>query len=308
MIVYTQLRSIEKDLGVDAQTLYALSNNIHAHYRSCRIEKKSGGFRALSVPDEALKSVQRKIADRLLVMEEISPYATAYAADTNIKSNALPHLRKEKILKLDIYKFFDSVSYIQVKDKAFPKNRYSENIRILLAMLCYYKDSLPQGAPTSPTISNIIMRDFDLTVGAFCEERGINYTRYCDDMTFSGDFDGEEVIAFVRAELKKNGFLLNLKKIKSVKRGEIQRVTGIVVNEKLNVGKDYKREIRSAVYYCKKYGVSSHLLKTGNVKTPEEFLRSLLGKINYVLNISYSEEFAEYKKFALELLNGKKDA
>ena len=68
-------------------------------------------------------------------------------------------------------------------------------------MLCYYKESLPQGAPTSPAITNIIMYDFDERVGEFCAERGIAYTRYCDDMTFSGAFDEREVIDFVKEEL-----------------------------------------------------------------------------------------------------------
>ena len=137
----------------------------------------------------------------------ISRYAKAYRFGSTTLKNAKPHIGKKAVLKLDILHFFDSVRYSDVKDKVFPEEIYAENIRILLAMLCYYKDFLPQGAPTSPAITNILMYEFDELVGQWCRDRAISYTRYCDDMTFSGDFDPSEVIRFVKLELKKIGFL-----------------------------------------------------------------------------------------------------
>lgn len=93
------------------------------------------------------------------------------------KKTATPHVGKEKILKLDIEGFFDHILYSTVKDVVFFKEKFSEPIRILLSMLCYHNDALPQGAPTSPAITNIIMRDFDEKVGEFCREKGVCYTR-----------------------------------------------------------------------------------------------------------------------------------
>ena len=285
MIVYRELSSLERDLGISAKTLYAVSNNLRRHYRKVQIPKKSGGYRKLSIPDEILKKIQRQITDVLLIHMPVSRYAKAYLFGSTTLKNATPHVGKPVVLKLDILHFFDSIRYSDVKDAVFPAEVYAENIRILLAMLCYYKDFLPQGAPTSPAITNILMYDFDEAVGSWCQERGIAYTRYCDDMTFSGDFDPAEVIRFVRVELKKMGFLLNEQKTKIQRSGQQQSVTGIVVNGKPNVSAAYRRKLRQEIYYCQKFGVTEHLRKIGLEVTEGTYLQHLLGKVNYVLKI-----------------------
>ena len=201
MIVYRELSSLERDLGINAKTLYAGSNNISKHYHKAQLSKKSGGYRNLAVPDEVLKSIQKQIAEILLIHMPVSRYAKAYQFGSSTLSNAKHHVGKQVVLKLDILHFFDSIQYSTVKDKVFPAQIYAEPLRILLTMLCYHKDALPQGAPSSPAITNIILYGFDELVGQWCRERGISYTRYCDDMTFSGDFDPAEVIRFVRLEL-----------------------------------------------------------------------------------------------------------
>ena len=203
MIVYKELASIERDLGFSAKTLYGLSNNLEKHYHNVLIPKRDGSKRKLSVPDLILKSVQKSIADNILSQYPISSYAKAYKIGSNVQRNAQPHVGKKKILKLDIEGFFDHILYSQVKNIVFCEEKFAEPIRVLLTMLCYYKESLPQGAPTSPAITNIILYDFDEAVGAFCNEKKIAYTRYCDDMTFSGDFDEGEVIAFVKGVMIK---------------------------------------------------------------------------------------------------------
>ena len=191
--------------------------------------------------------------------EDIFVYAMAYRKGESTIANAAPHVGKQIILKMDIRHFFDHLIYPFVKEKAFPKEKYSEPIRVLLIMLCIYMEALPQGAPTSPTISNIVMRDFDNVVGHWCEEKDIVYTRYCDDMTFSGDFEPGQVIIFVKEELQKLGLYINSKKTVVVGKGQKHSVTGIVVNEKISVSSDYKKCIRQELYYCKKYGIDSHI-------------------------------------------------
>lgn len=303
MIVYKELSSIEKDLKIPAKTLYGISNSISRHYHEKNIPKADGGTRTLSVPDEALKRVQRAIAEKLLVYEPISKYATAYRIGGGVKQNAACHVGKEVLLKLDIYHFFDSINYATVKEKAFPADKYAEPIRILLAMLCYNGEALPQGAPTSPVISNIIMRDFDETVGAWCEERNIRYTRYCDDMTFSGSFEKTDVLRFVSEQLRARGFRLHEKKTHYLTAGTRKTVTGVVVNQKPNTQKDYRREIRQAVYYCEKFGTEAHLQHAGIQDTPVHYLSRLLGKVNYVLQITpTNQEFLNYKNKLLALI------
>ncbi len=282
-ITYFELSSVERDLGIPLKTLYALSNSIEKQYHHREIPKRSGGVRVLSVPSRPLKAVQKAIAERILAYAPVSQYATAYRYGASVQKNAAPHVGKKQILKLDILHFFDSIRYTDVKETVFPADRFSEQIRILLSMLCYYRDGLPQGAPSSPAITNILMREFDDTVGAWCRSRGVAYTRYCDDMTFSGDFSAAEVRRFVEAELQKRGFLLNAKKTALISAAKRQTVTGIVVNEKPAVSVDYRRSIRREIYFCKKFGVQEHLTRTKSQLTAERYLQGLLGRIAFAL-------------------------
>ena len=295
MIVYRKLASIERDLGFSAKTLYGLSNSLDKHYRNVCIPKSDGSLRKLSVPDLILKKVQRSIADNILAYYPISRYAMAYTPGSCIQKNALPHVGKKKILKLDIDGFFDHITYSGVKNIVFYEEKFSEPIRVLLSMLCYYKESLPQGAPSSPVITNIIMRDFDEKVGAHCSKKGIAYTRYCDDMTFSGDFDEKEIIAFVRSELNVLGLFLKKRKTAVIPVAKRQTVTGIVVNEKINLTKDYKKKIRQEMYYIQKFGVDEHLKKL-DISDKGAYLNSLQGRIAFVLQTTpNNKEFSRYQ-------------
>jgi retron-type reverse transcriptase len=297
MKTYAVLDSLEQDLGFSAKTLYGLSNNLDRHYRNTFIPKHDGSKRKLSVPDLILKRVQRAISDNILADYPISRYAMAYTQGSNVQKNAVLHVGKQKILKLDIDGFFDHITYSRVKDCVFCKENYSEPIRILLTMLCYYKESLPQGAPTSPSITNIIMYDFDEKIGKYCEENNISYTRYCDDMTFSGDFDEKAVIFVVKDELRKLGLFLKNRKTAVIPNTKRQTVTGIVVNEKIGLTKEYKNKIRQEIYYIKKYGIEDHLSKIGE-PNKQHYLNSLKGRVAFVLQtVPDDVEFLGYKEF-----------
>ena len=141
MIVYRELSSLEHDLGVSAKTLYAVSNDLSKHYRKVSLPKKSGGVRNLSVPDEILKSIQKRITEVLLVHMPVSGYATAYRFGSSTLRNAKHHVGKQVVMKLDILHFFDSIRYSTVKDNVFSADVYAEPLRILLTMLCYHKDA-----------------------------------------------------------------------------------------------------------------------------------------------------------------------
>ena len=301
MIVYRELSSLSADLGFSGKALYSVSNDVERHYHPVRIPKGNGEFRQLHVPDNFLKIIQRQIANTLLFQEEISPYATAYRIGGSTRINAMLHIGKPVVVKLDIRHFFDHIIYPMVKEKVFPAERYSESNRILLSILCVYRDCLPQGAPTSPLISNIIMKDFDNCAGAWCLSRGISYTRYCDDMTFSGDFDPKELIRKVQEELRKLGLFLNDKKTVVVRQGQRQKITGIIVNEKLGIPSEYKHKIRQEMYYCRKYGVSSHAAAAHSQERLSRYLSSLMGRINYVLSVETdNRDFREYKAAVLK--------
>ncbi len=305
MIVYRELKSLESDLGIPLKTLFAVSNSVSHHYRRVKLEKRSGGYRILSVPDEILKKIQSKIYEVILARCEVSQYASAYHFGASVQRNAAPHVGKRTMLKLDIKHFFDSILYSAVKDKCFPAERFSEPVRILLTMLCYHGDALPQGAPTSPIISNIIMKDFDEAVGSFCRERGISYTRYSDDLTFSGDFDADVVKSFVKNELFARGFTLNSSKTRLIGRNARQTVTGIVVNDKLSSPRAYRRELRKELHYISAHGLDEHLCRSTTTEEKTKYLNKLLGRINFVLSTDHNnKEFQEYKSKIISIKKG----
>ena len=285
MIVYREISALCHDLGFSARALYYASNTVQKHYHAVEIPKGNGETRVLHVPDSFLKSIQKSIARNILAYESISPYASAYRLCGSTKNNAKPHVGNEMVMKCDIRKFFDHITFPMLRKKVFTEEQFSKSNSILLSALCVYSDSVPQGAPTSPAISNIIMRDFDYRVGAWCDERNISYTRYCDDMTFSGMFDAKEVKQFIKKELKKEGFFLNDKKTVILHSGQKMEVTGIVVNEKLSIPKSYKKSLRQELYYCKKYGLKSHLKVSGIKEDPEKYRKELLGRVNYILSV-----------------------
>lgn len=275
--------------------LYAISNRIEDNYFVYKIPKKTGGTRTIYAPNYTLKYIQKQILEKLLKERYISKYAKAYYIGATLKDNALNHINKPAILKLDIENFFENITFYLVYEEVF--YIFPENIRVLFTNLCLYENHLPQGAPTSPYIANIIMRDFDEKIGVWCAKRNISYTRYSDDLTFSGNFEPDEVIRKVKEELFKKHFKINKKKIHVIKNHAQQRVTGVVVNKKAQVSKIYRKEIRKEMYYIKKYGIKSHLEKIHSLKTPQEYLQSLTGKINFVLMINNEDrEFHKYKQ------------
>ena len=295
----------EKQLAL----LYTLSNHPERHYRKVRIPKRSGGSRRLLVPDGLLKGVQRNILHHCLDGRSVSEHACAYRRGVSPMAGAAPHAGggKDKVLlRLDIRDFFDSILFPRVYGAAFPESLYPPAAAGLLTHLCCFYDRLPQGAPTSPAISNLVMKPFDDHIGKWCEARRITYTRYCDDLAFSGVFDAGEVYRKVRGMLEAMGFTLNPRKTVVANQGMRQTVTGLVVNEKVRTSAQYRRKIRQEIYYCRRYGVREHLKAVGSLNGKETeaeaaakeqaFLQSLFGRIAYVLQTEpENQEFLEYR-------------
>jgi RNA-directed DNA polymerase len=276
--------------------LYGISNNIDLNYEEIIIKKKNKNLRYLNEPSPILKSIQKRILKNVLEEKMISKCAYAYKKGLSTILNAKSHVGCKVILKLDIENFFDNINFYKVYNSCFNENLYPKKLGMLLTNLCVYNGKLPQGSPTSGYISNIVLRNFDCNIDAYCKDKNINYTRYSDDMTFSGDFDIRKLIKFVNELLYKEGFRLNKSKIKVVLNTTRQQVTGIVVNEKLNLSKNYKRKIRQEVYYILKYGVKSHIEKRNINLSCNRYLSVLLGKINYVLTVNPNDkEFINYK-------------
>lgn len=291
-----------KDEKKYIKTIYSLSNNIENNYKIYNIKKKNGKLRKIYEPNNILKHIQRKILENILNNKSISIYAKAYHKGLSLKDNALQHINKDIILKLDIKDFFESISFLNVYESSFSIEYFPKSVGMILTYLCTYDDHLTQGSPTSAYISNLVMKEFDEDIGNWCTTNNINYTRYSDDMTFSGNFNPSEVINLVHNNLSKLGLELNNDKIHIIRKSCRQSVTGIVVNEKVQVSIKYRKDIRQEMYYINKYGLKNHL-KVKNIKmNHKNYLNKLYGKILYVLQINSSDkEFIEYKKIIKKL-------
>ncbi len=286
------------------ETLYTISNRIEKNYQIYKIKKHNGNYRTIYSPSPLLKTIQRRILNNILNNKEISKYAKAYHKGTCLKGNAYPHINKKTVLKLDIVDFFENIEYIKVYNACFNSTYFPKSVGHLLTSLCTYESRLPQGAPTSSYISNLVMKEFDEDIGSWCEENNISYTRYSDDMTFSGDFNPTIVIQKVRKMLYKYNLKINNKKIHVTNHSQQQNITGIVVNKRLQVSIKYRNNIRQSIYYIRKYGLKAHLNKINYQEESNKYINSLYGKILHVLNIDpTNQEFINYKDYLKKIKN-----
>lgn len=296
-------------------------------YRMFWLAKRGGKYRPISTPAPGLMKVQRGILV-LLAYGEISPCATAYRAGKSLLDNAALHVGQPLLVKLDLQDFFGSIRFPAVfsaidgalrrhpevgpHTKAYPPEakeaqNYNNLLSFFFAQFCTLDGVLPQGAPASPMLSNLVFLPLDQQIAAFCAAQGIAYTRYSDDLTFSGDFYPDSLIPFVRRLLGENGFRLNSRKTVIARSGNRQQVTGVLVNAHPQAGRAYRRRIRQEMYYIRRFGAASHLLHEGRTDAalqPAPYLNGLLGRIQFVLQICpYDREFLEYRGEILRLLH-----
>lgn len=278
--------------------LYALSNHPEEHYHPVWIPKRRGGYRRLDVPDPLLKQVQRNILHHVLKGFSVSPAAAAYRKNRCAADGAAVHIGKPLVLKLDIHDFFGSITFPMVLGYGFPAAYFPEEVRVLLASLCCCRQRLPQGAPTSPALSNLVMKHFDEAMSAWCGPQNIAYTRYCDDMTFSGDLNPGAVIGRVRGFLETMGMELNHSKTAVCSQFSRQTVTGITVNQVCQLPREDRRKLRQEVYLCLRYG-------TGESRPADSVrrLEQILGKVSYLLQVRPDDRwFLEQREALKEML------
>ncbi len=220
---------------------------------------QSEKFRTITAPSKPLKQRQKWILQEILSKVDVSEYAHGFEPGRSIKTNALLHANNEYALCMDIKDFFPSVHYDSILN-TFLSIGYSSSASRLLADICSYNRTLPQGAPTSPKLANIIFSPLDEKLAAIAKEESAVYSRYADDLTFSGDHDLKSIYARVKNLLESYEFYLNEEKIHRYGPGVPKRITGLVVqNGTVRVPKYFKRALRQEIYYCLKYGVLTHL-------------------------------------------------
>jgi retron-type reverse transcriptase len=274
-------------LGLQAYELATIADTPSRNYTRFRIAKRRGGSRLIEAPTKRLKYVQRWIQTQVTSRLPLSDSAHGFREGRSIRTNATPHLGSRILVQYDVEDFFGSVRTSAVR-RAFRDLGYSSELGHVLAQLCTIRDALPQGAPTSPDLANYAFCAIDQSLEKLSRQHEMRYTRYADDLTFSGP--GAEQSAVRRSiedVIQDAGFRLNREKTRRVSRGMRQRVTGVVVNEKLNWPRDKRRWLRQELYYLEKHGVETHLRVRGS--THARYREYIYGHV-YALNVIRPDE------------------
>lgn len=280
---------------------YALWNIRKYGYKSKKITKKNGTVRELNIPPSFVKTMQKKV-NKLLQALYIAPKPVHgfIKADENNKksivSNANMHTKKYIVINLDIKDFFDSINFGRVRGLFLSKPfEIDEKIATRLAQLVSYENKLPQGAPTSPILSNFICKRMDYSLIKIAKKFSLTYSRYADDITFSShkkNLNLKQIIEEVTKVVLDNGFTINTKKTRFQMAHHTQIVTGLKVNQKVNINSKYKKQIRSMLYswYTKGLEKATELHFEKYNKQPKKYLLEkeksfkniLIGKINFL--------------------------
>ena len=270
--------------------LASVVNSNSNHYRNFKIPKRTGGERIITAPYPALLECQYWIYENILKTIKIHPTAQGFTFKKSIITNATIHLNQEQFLKIDIKDFFPSIKLNQVIN-VFKSLGYSNKVAFYLSAICCYNNELPQGAPTSPIISNIISKTLDKRLFSFAKKFSLKYTRYADDLAFSGEEIPVKFLSYITKIIESCGFFVNEKKTFLQQSKGKRILTGIsIADKKIMVPREYKRKLKQEIHYINQYGLISHVKKM-KIKNPY-YLLTLTGKLRFWLSVEPNNKFA----------------
>ena len=279
------------NIELRAITYVLYKKGIEESYKSFEIPKKAGGIRVIDSPNKQLKRIQRQLGKKIYDIHKnyidqkriASNISHGFETGKGIITNARIHKNKKYLLNIDIANFFSSINFGRVQGY-FNKSQefmFSKEVSTIISQLVCYEKKLPQGAPTSPIISNLIFNIVDLRILSLAKKYKLSYTRYADDMSFSTNnrafqTDYIEFIQELKVLLKNSGFDINESKTRLEYYSSRQEVTGLTVNKKINARRKFIKQTRAMV---------DQLLKTDSFKIDgvigtEEQLEGRLAFIN----------------------------
>ncbi len=297
-IIYN-LRHLRKILKIRKKNQNKYFGSERNEYHSFLIPKKSGGMREIEAPSDKLKLYQLWIKENILDKIKVSDYAKGFRKACSILDNAKNHVGKELVINLDLKDFFPSITYNQVY-RIFAYLGYTNEVSHLLTQICTNKDNvLPQGSPASPVISNIISLKLDKRLSGLAGAYNCDYSRYADDITFSGSKGIKKMLPLVMEIITEEGFEVNEEKLRLQYCFQRQEVTGLVVNKCVKISPKLQHELDYAIYYCKKFGVENHMKKIGCTRS---FYKEHLYGIAYFVKMINVERGKRYLE-QLDLIN-----
>ncbi len=250
---------------------FVYRTNPKRRYSSFEVKKKNGKTRKISAPSPNIKILQQKLNQALQAVYNPKPSVHGFVNKRSVVTNATKHIGKKYVFNIDLKDFFPTINFGRVRGM-FMNKPYNlpRKVSTVLAHICCYNRELPQGAPTSPIISNMICGKLDSQLQKLASKYRCTYSRYADDITFSttlkkfpsgiaspnelGQIEpGDEL----KQVIKDNGFEINLKKVWLRGQDRRQEVTGIIVNQFPNVRRKYLNQIRAMLYAWGKYGIEN---------------------------------------------------
>lgn len=289
------LESIFELAEEDSRALLRVLSDPSKFYRVFSIPKRSGGLRTIESPYPFLSEIQRTILRTTLANVKAHPSACAYVGGKSFIDHAAAHCGNEELLLLDIKDFFGSITKKAVFISLIDAGILSMQA-FVVSQLCCLNDHLPQGACTSPLLSNLVFNNLDKRLEALSKSLGLTYTRYADDLAISGTNVPRNLHKTVSKMLAEYGFLLNEEKIKFKLGGAKKIVTGVsITNEELRVPRAFKRRLRAQIFELEKHAQNISRMPDFD---PFVFER-IIGRINYVLQVEPENRYAIEKKRAL---------
>lgn len=316
------------EITLEQLRYYRNPNNLRGRFRTFEIPKKSGGVRIITAPhDPAYQWILRILAEMLEHAYTPSDHAMGFVKNRSVKLNAQAHEGKNYVFNLDLKDFFPSIRQARVCARLqcppFSLNRelattiaglVSMRMELVSPTETHVSYVLPQGSPVSPLLTNAICDSLDHQLAGLARRFGLTYTRYADDITFSSMhhvYHTEGVfITELHRIIHRQGFTINDKKTRLQKRGTRQEVTGLVVNQRVNVTKQYIADIRNLLYIWERYGYTlafhkwrEHYRKHGPAHShPVSMFQVIYGKLTYLRMIRGKDEtivrslFKRYKQ------------
>jgi RNA-directed DNA polymerase len=300
---------LSAELPFSTTELTLLIHSAPFAYKSYKIRKASGGWRDVSQPTPAVKLLQRFLITREFNDLPLHTAATAYRNKIGLAENVKPHLAHRFLLKMDFKEFFPSLRpadfrFLISKDQARLREYSEQDLRDLVRILFKATPNeenlrLAIGAPSSPHISNVLLYELDTAIQALCDNRGIAYTRYADDLSFSTSEPGllkdhEAAITELVSSHRWPKLMLNEAKTvhTSIKRG--RRITGLVINNdgEISVGRERMRKLRAEIHaYAQK-------------KLNEEETKTLKGYVSFLNSVQPGSIDNLRKRYGRELIDG----
>ena len=287
-----EFNHLSKLLGVTTAYLGSVINSTENHYRIFSIPKRNKEeLRDIQAPYPALLECQKWINRHILKNIPIHSAANGYVSDRSIKTNAEEHLKQKSLLKIDLKNFFPSININRVIN-VFQRCGYADNVSFYLARICCYDNRLPQGAATSPYLSNVIAFTLDKRLHNMAKKLNLRYTRYADDLSFSGDMITGKIIDYISRIIEDCGFEINTNKTLLISKQNRKIVTGLSISgDQVKIPKKYKRKLRQELHCIMRYGYLSHI-SNRKIRNPF-YLDSIYGKYTFWKSIEPDNKFIQ---------------